>query len=270
MNPTYLAEGERRYAEQPVTMSRRRVWELQCVWRGRIAATSPASADVEPRGPALWVHGPEAMHGWTGVPGRAAWVAVMQTTDPPAALLAGLPRDGAWVTALSGEQARRFRGVVREAMADDTHPSVAGRLRLERAALDGWLLALAFVSAWQGGRPTATDRPEQAAQRAMRWYHEHLAEGPGVEQVAAGVGLSASQLRRHFASAGWGSPHAALRSVQFQTATDLLAGTDWPVARVATACGFASASVFSRAFAQHHGKPPVAWRAAAQRRGAGE
>ncbi len=126
-------------------------------------------------------------------------------------------------------------------------------------------LPLLFDMFRQAGKPTLGNRREERSSRAIidaatRLYRQSLLSHPGVEDVARGVGLSASQLRRIFAAGGQPPPDKVFRAVRMDYARRLLVGSQMPVARIAEELGFNSPSAFTRAFKTYYNETPRAVR----------
>jgi AraC-like DNA-binding protein len=111
---------------------------------------------------------------------------------------------------------------------------------------------LDLLSRLTTGGPAQVDRLLCA-----RAFIAHRLADPGLSaaQVAAGLGISERTLSRLFAAAGDSVP-AYVAGLRLDRARALLRGTGAPVAAVARACGFGSASYFSRAFTARFGQPP--------------
>ena len=78
--------------------------------------------------------------------------------------------------------------------------------------------------------------------------------------LAAKAGCSTRQLERLFCKYLGHSPTRHYLSVRLERARDLLRQTSLPMIAVATACGFASASHFSKSYVEHFGRTPSAER----------
>jgi transcriptional regulator GlxA family with amidase domain len=93
---------------------------------------------------------------------------------------------------------------------------------------------------------------------------ESTADEPrDVQQIAADVGLSSRQLERLFAKYLRASPSRHYLELRLDRARELLLQTAKPILDVAVACGFASASHFSRCFLAVYGHKPSDERSAA-------
>lgn len=84
-----------------------------------------------------------------------------------------------------------------------------------------------------------------------------------VRQIAAEVGLSSRQLERLFAKYLQASPSRHYLELRLDKARESLLQTSTPILDVAVACGFASASHFSRCYRAVYGHKPSDERAAA-------
>ncbi|MEM6393538.1 MAG: substrate-binding domain-containing protein [Planctomycetota bacterium] len=82
----------------------------------------------------------------------------------------------------------------------------------------------------------------------------------GVEQVAAGVGVTRTTLARRFHRAEGRSPLAVLAGFRLEHAKHLLRNRELDVGVVARRCGFGYATQFSRWFRQQSGQTPSAFR----------
>lgn len=104
-------------------------------------------------------------------------------------------------------------------------------------------------------RPYRRDR--LLTQRVRQW----LAQQPGgaAEQAALALGVSLRSLHRHLAAEGCSWQQIKLQT-QLARARSLLRTTDWPIKRIAAACGYANDKAFARAFARACGQPPSVWR----------
>lgn len=83
---------------------------------------------------------------------------------------------------------------------------------------------------------------------------------PGVDAVAARLGISDRHLRRIFEAQFGVSPVQYLQTRRLLTAKQLLADTALPVGEIALISGYASVRRFNAAFAAHYGLNPTALR----------
>lgn len=99
--------------------------------------------------------------------------------------------------------------------------------------------------------------------RVLEHMEARIEEPAAREELAAVAGVSVRQLERLFAvhlRATLGEHYARIR---LDRAQSLLRQTAMPILEVAVACGFVSASHFSRAYRRRFGRPPRAERRAA-------
>lgn len=102
--------------------------------------------------------------------------------------------------------------------------------------------------------------------RAIRKMQDHLEEPLTPTRVAEKVGLSTRQLERLFQRYVGASPKTYLTTLRLERARLLLQQTQMRVIDVAIACGFSSASHFSKLYRHHFGISPNAERGTAPTR----
>ena len=96
------------------------------------------------------------------------------------------------------------------------------------------------------------------------WLATPQSDGLGLAQIAQHAGLSASYLRRHFASVAHGqSVVEFVRSQRLRRAGVALEREGISVARAADIAGYASVTHFAKAFRQAFGCAPSQWRSGA-------
>jgi len=103
--------------------------------------------------------------------------------------------------------------------------------------------------------------------RAVHFIRKHACDGIGVEDVAAGVALSRSVLKRRFNK--WlGRPvHDEIVQVRIRRAQELLGMTDLPIATIAEKAGFRHQEYLGAVFKARVGQTPAQFRR--QARGGG-
>lgn len=89
----------------------------------------------------------------------------------------------------------------------------------------------------------------------------------GRDEVARLVGVHPNSVPRLLRAAGLGSFRELLDRARCARARDLLADPHFDLTAVATACGFADASAFIRAFRRAMGVTPAVWRLSARKSG---
>ncbi|WP_437879712.1 helix-turn-helix domain-containing protein [Pseudomonas sp. LRF_L74] len=102
--------------------------------------------------------------------------------------------------------------------------------------------------------------------RLMAYIDAHLAEPLTLGHLAAQVALSEYHFARMFQKSFGVPPHQYLLARRLARARHLLAHSDQPLGEVALACGYASASHFSKRFRAAMGGTPGQYRAAMARR----
>lgn len=253
----YLAHGPRDYRHQPVRGTERGRWEFQAVLRGHAGPTFTDGLPPRAVGRRLWAFGPRCAHGW-GSPEPGCEVAVAHFDQVPTALSDAVAPDGYASVGLTDADAERV-ALLLNGLADDyRRPTALSALRSDHAVLELSLLLLRDRPA--APLPGGDEQARRKVAQALAWYAEHLTERPTVEQVAEGVFVSPSHLRRLFAQAGQGSPLAAMHALQLARARDLLRQRELTLAEVAAASGFSAPSVFSRSFRAATSESPRAWR----------
>ncbi len=106
--------------------------------------------------------------------------------------------------------------------------------------------------------------------RAIREMENHAEEPLSRDAIAARVGLSSRQLERLFRRHLQTSPARYYLKLRLDRARHLLGHTDMSVTEIALACGFTSASHFSKCYRDLFGHTPRAERRPARRRNRAE
>jgi AraC family transcriptional regulator, glycine betaine-responsive activator len=91
---------------------------------------------------------------------------------------------------------------------------------------------------------------------AIRLMEGSIEEPLAVARIAAEVGLSARSLQTLFVRHLGASPHAYYLDLRLDAARRLLQQTRRSIVEIALACGFASASAFSRSFRRRYRRSP--------------
>lgn len=85
-------------------------------------------------------------------------------------------------------------------------------------------------------------------QDTLQWAEDHLAEALSVADLARHAHMSTRTFTRRFPAMVGATPWDWLLRTRVRRAQELLERTDWPVDRVATACGFQSTATFRHHF----------------------
>ena len=91
---------------------------------------------------------------------------------------------------------------------------------------------------------------------AIRLMEERIEEPLSVARIAADIGLSARSMQTLFVRHLGAAPQAYYLNLRLDAARRLLQQTRRSLVEIGVACGFASASAFSRAFRRHYGRSP--------------
>lgn len=109
--------------------------------------------------------------------------------------------------------------------------------------------------------PEANPDDRAFLDRVRAAIEQHLGDEEfGVTELARAVFQDRSHLYRRLRELTGETPSELLRRVRLERAAQLLSGGSGTVADVAYATGFRSVSYFTRAFHQHFGTTPAAWR----------
>lgn len=168
------------------------------------------------------------------------------------------------LVALAHPQARYIHGWLADAAGLGSPPLQAGAspwvaaqaCGLVCAALAGTLRALLHPPAQVVAEPPLVARLRVLVQNQLG------DQGLSVRSLARQSGCTADHLSHVFARATGEHLVAYINRLRLARAAQLLQDTPMAAKQVAWACGFASQSYFSRAFSQHHGLTPTAWRRA--------
>ena len=116
----------------------------------------------------------------------------------------------------------------------------------------------------RGHDPALADHPLVA--RVVQIMERHLADPRSLEQIAAEAGIDRRRIERQFQAVLHRAPAAYYRDLRLRRGIALIRQQGLSVQAAATASGYSSQSIFSRACKQHFGAGP---RAIAQRAGEG-
>lgn len=105
-------------------------------------------------------------------------------------------------------------------------------------------------------------REDDRASRINRFIEDHLSEDTGIDQLAAHMRLSRRQMVRVVREIYGIGFREKLLYARMDRAAWLLRTTADPVMRIVEAAGYQSQTAFQRAFREHFGMTPAAYRAA--------
>lgn len=125
-------------------------------------------------------------------------------------------------------------------------------------------LAAAYFAAGPATEESRLRRADDRLAQAEALLRAHLDRPLSAGDCADALFISPGYLRNLFHRAYGHGPMHRLLELRIVRAKELLAAGTLSVAEVATRCGFADPSHFSRAFSRLAGVPPRHWRSAAQ------
>jgi len=96
--------------------------------------------------------------------------------------------------------------------------------------------------------------------RVKEMLRSKMNGGISIAEIADACNLSRSYFIHAFRETTGQTPHQWLIAQRIERAQALLMDFERPLVEIATACGFADQSHFTRVFSQYTGKPPGAWR----------
>lgn len=254
---TYIGNQTRQYGKQPHGLLIRKFWEFQAVLTGDIGMLLPTGPDIL-YSQSLWVFPPLHEHGWIGNPEEDAEVAVFHfQTVPPLVENYCLGTDKKYLRiVLSRQQCNRLRELAKQAIRYRQVPNLGSILCYQHILCE---LSLMVYEACAKEQHPST-HAQQCIEKALHWYSDHMAENPGQEEIARASAVSVSHMRRLFHETMGHSPREVLDRLKFERATQLMSDPEVKLTEVAEACGFQSASAFSRAFKTFFGCSPATWR----------
>jgi transcriptional regulator GlxA family with amidase domain len=143
---------------------------------------------------------------------------------------------------------------------DMMHALIAERHGVELARkVSDWFLHTEVRSAKGAQRASAVERygvHNAPLIGALELMEKHLGIPLERTEVARRVGVSTRQLDRLFSSKLKRSFHNHYRGIRLQHSRELVHQTSATIAEIAAACGFSSASHFTRAYRENYGNPP--------------
>jgi len=250
----YVNMGRRDFGTYPIPPKDtvRYAWEFWACLEGRIVADI-----LEPGGnktiweQTFWAFPADHRHSWQSH-GEIERVVFHFTVVAPE-LTELLPRRGYYRVPLTESDCTRLRELARSARELLEKETVKSAFLERTLAQELAQLALRDVP----DRPLSAGASAQArTERAMAWFAEHMAEGPGLREVSKGVNISTTHLRRLFHKTRGEGPHAVFNRLRMQRVEDLLLNSDLTMEVISERVGLSSASALNRAVKDHFGRPP--------------
>lgn len=102
--------------------------------------------------------------------------------------------------------------------------------------------------------------PDDMLAMAVRYIREHAGENFQIEDLLAEVPISRRAMEIGFRKHLGRSPREEIRRARIERAVQLLCDTDWPVTRIASACGFDRPELLTRAFRRELDTTPSKFR----------
>jgi len=254
----YLTFGDRQFGRHPMPPHSRLNWEFYAVIKGRCAPLFPAGPDLSLQERQLWVFPPETIHGWKGDPRAECAVVCFHFAFVPSPLRELAQARRYQQCDLNEAQASRLLSLAQELRPHFEQPTNMSHLIFQRALLELTLLALSNVK--EEPLPELSQTMGHKVDAAIAWYLEHLAEAPGVDEVARKLHVSVSNLRHIFMLTLHEGPQSVFKRLRLQRAMELMSESNLKLETVAEQCGYSNASDFSRAFSREFKLSPRAWR----------
>ena len=152
-------------------------------------------------------------------------------------------------------------GVMRALLPVLERPGEASSLFLQQMGLAiGTLVAERYgaMPAQQAVRARRLSRSQEA--RAKEMLRSEADANLSIAAIANACELSRSYFTQAFRETTGQTPHQFVIAQRIQRARELLVSTKMPLVDVASNCGFADQSHFTRVFARATGQPPARWR----------
>ena len=250
----YVNMGRRDFETDPIPPrdTVRYAWEFFACLDGRLVADI-----IEPRDDkaaweqTFWAFPTDHCHSWQSH-GEIERVVFHFTVVAPE-LTELLPRRGYYRVPLTGADRDRLRELARSARELLDKQTVKSAFLERTLGQELAQLALRDVP----DRTLSADASAQArTERAIAWFADHMAEGPGLREVCQGVHVSTTHLRRLFHKTRGEGPHAVFNRLRMQRVEDLLLNSDLTMEAISERVGLSSASALNRAVKDHFGRPP--------------
>lgn len=250
----YVNMGRRDFTANPIPPkdTMRYAWEFMACLEGRaIPELFEPGDDKAAWEKTFWAFPADHRHSWQSH-GAVDRVALLFTVVAPE-LTELLPRRGYYRVPLTDSDCDRLRELGRSARALLDMQTVKSAFFERQLAEELAQLALREVP----DRPLAAAASAQArTERALVWFADHMAEGPGLREVGRALNISPTHLRRLFHKARGEGPHVAFNRVRMRRVEELLLHSDLTMEVIAERVGLSSASALNRAVKDHSGLPP--------------
>ncbi len=256
----YFTRGIRRFERAPSDVTNRHNWEFFIITSGYVA---PYYGDGIPSPPrvtrTLWLIPPQKRYSWYGRGANGNRIVFHFSSVDESIQLLLRDRDYLSIPLGKGDLSRIQR------IADEVQPyyqslSLLSPLYFTKAQVElSLLVAEKYVHCDQAVTSLNT-KNQMLAQRAIAFFESQLPRRPLVEEVAATVNISTTQLRRIFLETFHEPPKHLFLLAQLEYAKNLAAGSDMLINEVAVRSGFNGAPDFCRAFRKYNHTTFHQWR----------
>lgn len=122
------------------------------------------------------------------------------------------------------------------------------------------ILSTASSKTRKPGRPVLHRHRDTIITSTLQYLQENCHDILTLDNIAWQMQLSGEHLARLFKQSTDRTVFSWLDHFRTEKARNLLATTEWPLARIARACGYSSANLLSRHFRKNIGCPPITYR----------
>lgn len=252
----YFASGYRDFSTNLDHFSRRLNWEIMVIMEGECGPILEEGGEPQFAGPTLWCMPRLMPYRWMSR--GPCFRSVFHFAYVPDLLREQAQKDGYIRKPLSPEQCETVRQVADALVPLYYNPTEIFSLYSNRALMELSIIALSGISFAVQPRMNNPDR--RRVLQAESWFREHLRRRPKMDEVAASIGVSVSQLRRSFQRVYGCPPHEMFKKMRLHEAMHLLSDTDMTLELIAASSGFSSIVDFHRCFKAETTVTPDTWR----------
>lgn len=256
----YLTFGERRFGSHPMPPHSRLNWEFYAVIKGECAPLFPNNHSTPLKNGTLWIFPPKSTHGWKGKPGSKCQIVCMHFVSVPSPLRELAIKHSFKECQISNVQGNALLTLAKQLARHFEHPTDLTHLTYERALLELTFIALSDFK--ENPLPELAQSMTHKVNAGILWYQEHLHRSPKVDDVAAYLNISTSQLRKIFIQVLNESPQSVFMRLRLRAAMIMMSESNLKLEAVAEKCGYSSASHLTRAFIKEFKISPNSWRIA--------
>jgi AraC-like DNA-binding protein len=254
----YLGLGYRQFGLYPLPLDARMNWEFYAVVSGVCAPLYHTELHPEFHADTLWIFPPGHKHGWTGEAGRRCYVTCFHFGAVPAPLEAAAREHGHLQLPLTAKEKTWLVEAAKSAMPDYRTPDEMSNIVFQGLLCDLSLLALRKLP--RSRTPIHKDHSKLRVENAVSYFAERIRDKPSIEEVAAHVHVSASNLRRIFQRIRHESPAQVFEKLRLERAMKLLSESELKLDIIAAECGYTCSSDLCRGFKAHVKVTPSHWR----------